>query len=89
MAEIKTIGNKYPCCQKPTGLHHDEHDDEAVLERKCPKCDTGWIITFESVELSGLPGRRFRKLNWERKTPARNKHERDGVSRSDAEASSV
>lgn len=67
-AVIRTIGNKFPCCHKPTGLHHDHWDDDAVLERACPKCDTKWIITFENVQVGRLPGM-YRKLNWSRKNP--------------------
>jgi len=65
---MKTIGNKYPCCQKSTGLHLDRWDEDAVLERACPKCGTTWIITFETVTLVKVGNQSFRRLNWCRKT---------------------
>ena len=85
MAEIKTIGNKFPCCQKPTGLHHDSWTDEDVLERRCPKCDTAWIISFERVTFPKLPSQSFRKLNWSRKNP--NERRPRGLDRRDSEVS--
>lgn len=64
--KTKTIGNKYPCCRKPTGLHHDHWADDAVLEKSCPMCGTPWIITFENVQpFPSMPP--FRQVKFQKK----------------------
>ena len=73
---MKTLKNKFPCCQKPTGIHHDNWSDDDVLERACPRCGTMYVIEFERVEpFRGLG--EFRKLHFTKK-------ERNGHSRGDA-----
>jgi hypothetical protein len=67
MAEIRTLGNKYPCCQKLSGIHHDHWEDDAVLDKSCPQCGTRWIITFENVRLK-WSDKMYRKLNWKKAT---------------------
>jgi len=40
------VNNKYPCCNKHTGLRLDLYADGQVIHRRCPMCKQAWQITF-------------------------------------------
>lgn len=67
---IRTIHNRWPCCNKPSGIKHHHWDDDAVLENKqCPTCGKRWTVSFEVVRpIPHLP--EFRKVNWRRQNEA-------------------
>jgi IS5 family transposase len=65
MADLKPLGNRWPCCNGPTGLHTGHYHEGDEIERMCKLCRAEYTITFEIVTVKNLG--KFLKLHFTRK----------------------
>jgi hypothetical protein len=59
------IGNKWPCCKRPTQWHNmEQYADGQIIEKSCPKDSRRWRVTFKITQpwASMKP---LLKLEWE------------------------